>query len=94
VEIAAVIGHSFGELTAMCVSGLLNLEDATKMIAGRARVIRDNWGTEKGAMIAVEADIGEVMSILSISNDMLSEEKPATVACFNGPKTFTLAGSV
>jgi len=76
------------------VWGLLNLEDATKMIAGRARVIRDNWGTEKGAMIAVEADIGEVMSILSISNHMLSEEKPATVACFNGPKTFTLAGSV
>jgi acyl transferase domain-containing protein len=40
VKPVAVIGHSFGELTGLCVSGILDLKDAMKLIIGRATIIR------------------------------------------------------
>ncbi|KAK2608938.1 hypothetical protein QQS21_002514 [Conoideocrella luteorostrata] len=96
VEPAALVGHSFGELTALCVSGALDLENALKMVYGRSKVIRDSWGAEKGAMIAVEADLGDVESLLDVSNALLEKSGGvgrASIACFNGPRSFTLAGS-
>jgi acyl transferase domain-containing protein len=42
VQAVTVVGHTFGELTALCVSGTLSIEDTIKMIAGRAGIIRDN----------------------------------------------------
>ncbi|OXV11593.1 hypothetical protein Egran_00646 [Elaphomyces granulatus] len=94
IKVAAVVGHSFGELTALCVSGILSLTDAIKMIAGRARLIRDYWGDEKGSMMAVEADLGDVERLLLECSKVYQEEPAATIACFNGPRSFTLAGSV
>ncbi|KAL1615746.1 Type I Iterative PKS [Neofusicoccum ribis] len=88
VRPAAVVGHSFGELTAMCVSGVLDLKDAMKVIIGRAKIIRDGWGPEKGSMLAVEAGLEDVLKLLADSGT------PATIACFNGPRSFTIAGSV
>ncbi|KFY80937.1 hypothetical protein V499_00270 [Pseudogymnoascus sp. VKM F-103] len=93
VQVAAVVGHSFGELTAMCVSGVLTLKDTVKMIAGRARLIQDQWGTDKGAMMAVEANLEEVEKLLSDTKEAYPEESVATIACFNSPRSFTLAGS-
>ncbi|QGA18697.1 hypothetical protein EYB26_006382 [Talaromyces marneffei] len=92
VEPAAVVGHSFGELTALCVSGALSLEDTVKMIIGRAKIIRENWGSEKGAMMAVEGDLEQVQNLLSES--VVTGEVAATIACYNGPRSFTLAGSM
>jgi len=93
IQVAAVVGHSFGELTALCVSGVLCLKDAVKMIAGRARLIRDSWGAEKGSMMAVEANLEDVASLLAESSKACQEEQASTIACFNGPRSFTLAGS-
>lgn len=93
IQPSAVIGHSFGELTALCISGVLSMEDALKMIAGRATVIRDSWGPEKGSMLAVEADFDKVERLL-VESSKLCIGPPPTVACFNGPRSFTLAGSV
>ncbi|KAI1377954.1 putative polyketide synthase [Hypoxylon crocopeplum] len=84
----AIVGHSFGELTALCVSGVLSVKDTLKMIFGRAKIIRDGWGPEKGAMMAVEADRDVVERLLAESNSEV------TIACFNGLRSFTLAGSV
>lgn len=97
VEPAALVGHSFGELTALCISGALNLDDALKMVHGRSKIIRDSWGPEKGAMMAVEADLPDVENLLAASNARLGKNGStgrATIACFNGPRSFTLAGSV
>ena len=93
VQVAAVIGHSFGELTALCVSGVLSLKDTVKMIAGRARLVRDSWGPDRGSMMAIEADLEVVRKILSEAGQRSSDATPATIACFNGPRSFTLAGS-
>ncbi len=84
---AAVVGHSFGELVALCVSGILSLPDALKMVVRRARLIRESWGDEKGSMMAVEGDLDIIKSLLAASGGK------ATIACFNGPRSFTLAGT-
>ncbi|KAL2808461.1 hypothetical protein BJX63DRAFT_439371 [Aspergillus granulosus] len=93
-KIAAVVGHSFGELTSLCVSGILSIRDTVKLVAGRARLIRDNWGADKGAMMAVEGDESVIQELLAYTaSQMPSDPHPASIACYNGPRSFTLAGS-
>lgn len=92
IQVAAVVGHSFGELTALCVSGTLSLRDAVKLVSGRAYLVRDSWGAEKGSMVAVEADLEDVERLIADSSNRYNEER-ATIACFNGPRSFTLAGT-
>ncbi|KAK7992234.1 protein required for conidial pigmentation [Apiospora saccharicola] len=94
----AVVGHSFGELTALCISGALGLREALRMIIGRATAIRDHWADEKGAMLAVQGNKTDVHNILADAarRDRLAGEQEAhscTIACFNGPTSFTIAGS-
>ncbi|THZ19748.1 hypothetical protein D6C89_07598 [Aureobasidium pullulans] len=38
----AMVGHSFGELTALCASGSLSLQDCLKAIIGRVKVIESS----------------------------------------------------
>ncbi|ROV98483.1 hypothetical protein VPNG_08530 [Cytospora leucostoma] len=91
VKPTALTGHSFGTLTALCISGILSLEDTVKLIVRRATLVRDAWGTDKGAMMAVEGDLDGVQKLLADANSNHSY-KPAAIACYNGPKSFTLAG--
>lgn len=90
----AIIGHSFGELTALCISGRLNLNDTLKIVVGRAKVIRDQWAKEKGAMMAIEGALSDVQQLIEESNKVNQREHPISIACFNGPRSFTLAGPV
>ncbi|KAL1855183.1 Type I Iterative PKS [Paecilomyces lecythidis] len=90
VKPVAVLGHSFGELTALCVSGVVDLRDALRMIIGRATAIQTNWGSDKGAMMAVEGDCDLVIQLIRESNKL--SDKKAGIACYNGPRSFTLAG--
>lgn len=93
VEVAAVVGHSFGELTSLCIAGVLSLHDAVRLIAGRAQLVRDSWGEDKGAMIAVEADRSQIDSLIDQCNQD-QEHGLVSIACVNGPRSFTLAGPV
>ncbi|KAJ3556703.1 hypothetical protein NPX13_g10080 [Xylaria arbuscula] len=95
VQPSAVIGHSFGELTALCVSQVLSVKDTLKMIISRATLIQDSWGPEKGAMMAVESDLSAVENLLADVATASSADrgKAASIACYNGPRSFTLAGS-
>jgi acyl transferase domain-containing protein len=93
-QLAAVIGHSFGELTALCVSQTLSLEDALKLIITHARLVRDAWSQEKGAVMAVEANLSDLNRLLAQSADACADgETPATIACYNRSRSFTPAGS-
>jgi acyl transferase domain-containing protein/thioester reductase-like protein/SAM-dependent methyltransferase/acyl carrier protein len=90
-KVAAVVGHSFGEITALCVAGVLSLEHTVRLVAARARLVRDAWGADPGAMLAVEADEALVRELLQEANRNC--DGSASIACYNGPRSFTIAGS-
>ncbi|KAK1976833.1 beta-ketoacyl synthase domain-containing protein [Colletotrichum cereale] len=91
LKVEAVVGHSFGQLTAICVSGVLSLPDALKLVAGRASLIEKHWGPEPGAMIALQADEKQVSKILEQVNNQVDY---AEIACFNGPRNHVVVGSL
>lgn len=93
IEPVAVVGHSFGELVALCVAGVLSLRNGLRVVSARAQLIKDAWGPDSGAMMAVEGKLEDVQALLARAAEACPTEQPATVACYNGPTTFTLAGS-
>ncbi|KAI0191545.1 BcPKS19, polyketide synthase [Xylaria flabelliformis] len=92
LKVDGVIGHSFGQLTAFCISGSLSLPDALKLVTGRASLMQEYWGSESGAMIFLQADretVGEILqSLRSQNNDFYAE-----IACYNGPRSHVVVGS-
>ncbi|KAL5342471.1 putative polyketide synthase [Aspergillus crustosus] len=90
-RVASVVGHSFGEITALCIAGVLSLEDTVKLIAGRAKLVQSGWGADSGAMMAIETDEAVVHDLLRKTNR--TSDGSAGIACYNGPRSFTVAGS-
>lgn len=91
LKVAAVVGHSFGHFTALCVSGVLSLADTLRLVAGRASLMQKHWGSESGAMLALQTDLHHVMEILSQLESQ--QDGYAEIACFNGPKSHVIVGS-
>jgi malonyl CoA-acyl carrier protein transacylase len=75
IEPHAMIGYSFGEYAAACISGVLPLEDALKMIVFRGRLIES---LTPGAMISVPLPARELRPLLD-AHPLLS------LAIDNGP---------
>ncbi|KFA71272.1 hypothetical protein S40288_08480 [Stachybotrys chartarum IBT 40288] len=90
LQVDTLIGHSFGQLAALCVAGSISLEDSFTLISGRARLIRDTWGLEGGAMLSVECSRTEIESI--VTKVKTHEGLRVDIACYNGPRSFVLAG--
>ncbi|MER7554344.1 beta-ketoacyl synthase N-terminal-like domain-containing protein, partial [Streptomyces anulatus] len=86
VEPDAVAGHSVGEITAACVSGVLTLREAVRFAAERGRLM--GAFTEPGAMIAVRGGEEAVAAAVAGSEGAL------TVAAYNGPGLQVLSGGV
>ncbi|KAJ5388986.1 Acyl transferase/acyl hydrolase/lysophospholipase [Penicillium cataractarum] len=86
LKVDRIIGHSFGQLTGLCVSGGLELHDAILLVSERARLIRDEWGPARGVMLSVEATNAEVQTLLSNGQDITVD-----IACVNGPRNIILA---
>ena len=92
LEVAAVIGHSFGELTAMVVAGVLSLHDGLKLIATRASLMATSWGSENGTMLAIHTNRENVQSIIASINGGATEPQ-IEVACYNAPASQVVVGS-
>ncbi|KAK9327489.1 hypothetical protein V1520DRAFT_374617 [Lipomyces starkeyi] len=70
---------------------------ALKLVYGRSKTIKESWGPDKGSMLAIEADRADVEKRLDASNARLPETsgaRKATIACFNGPKSFAIGGPI
>ena len=92
VKVDALVGHSFGQLTALCVSGSLTLQDGIKLVSGRATLMQRCWGVERGSMISIDAELDLVLGLCSSINKAGSRHK-IEIACYNGPTSYVLVGT-
>lgn len=90
LAVDALVGHSLGQLTALCVSGALTLADGLRLVVGRAELMQAHWGPERGAMLAVEAPMDTIQRLLA---DQQDKDDTLEVACYNGPRSHVLVGS-
>lgn len=91
LQVNVVIGHSFGQITALCVSGSMSLQQAITLVSGRAKLIESLWGPEKGTMLSIESDREALRQVLSMASQ--HDTHRVEIACFNSPTTVVLAGS-
>lgn len=82
IQPRALLGYSLGEYVAACLAEVLTLEDALKLVVGRARLLE---ATQPGAMLAVMLSEHE-------SCEYLSPE--VSLGAVNAPETCVLSGSV
>ncbi|WP_166695597.1 type I polyketide synthase [Bacillus cereus] len=76
-----MIGHSIGEFTAACISGVMSLEDTLKLVAWRGKLMQQMI---PGAMTAVQLTEQEIRPLLG--NDI-------GLAAVNGPNMCVVSGS-
>ncbi|OQE09457.1 hypothetical protein PENVUL_c006G02806 [Penicillium vulpinum] len=92
LKVDTIIGHSFGQLTALVVADAVSLEDGLRLISERARLLKSSWGDDPGSMLSVQGGDTEVRSLLD-STKKLHPGMAYDIACFNGPDTIVVAGS-
>ncbi|KPA09304.1 short-chain dehydrogenase [Candidatus Magnetomorum sp. HK-1] len=84
VEPDMLIGHSVGEYTAACFSGVFSLEDGLKLIAARGRLMQ-----------ALPLD-GEMWAVFTRENNILKAigpyQKDISIAVYNGPENIVISG--
>jgi acyl transferase domain-containing protein/NADPH:quinone reductase-like Zn-dependent oxidoreductase/lauroyl/myristoyl acyltransferase/NADP-dependent 3-hydroxy acid dehydrogenase YdfG/acyl carrier protein len=83
---SAVVGHSVGEAAASCVSGVLSLAEATRVICHRAKSMAVCRG--RGTMLSVALPVKELQALVS--------GRPGRVAigAINSPRSAVLSGEI
>ncbi|MCJ1386383.1 hypothetical protein MMC17_009509, partial [Xylographa soralifera] len=90
LEVDTVIGHSFGQLTALCIADSISFRDGLRLVSDRAHLVRDSWGRERGIMLSVESEREDLEAIVHLVNSR--GDSKVDFSCYNGPRSFVLAG--
>jgi acyl transferase domain-containing protein/acyl carrier protein len=80
----AIVGHSLGEYVAACLSGVMTLEDALRIVAIRGKLMQQ---TQKGAMLSIPLGFDSVGAILPDFADF-------EIAAINSTDQTVVAGSL
>ncbi len=83
IQPAAMLGHSLGEYTAACMAQVFSIEDASKLVVGRGRLMQQ---TETGAMLSVPMSETELLPFL--------DEFQLDLAAVNGKAQCVVSGAV
>ena len=89
LQVDKLVGHSLGQLTALTISGSTSLVDGVKLVCGRALLMQKHWGSDRGSMIALEADIDATSQLMS---SVQASGYKIEIACYNGPRSHVLVG--
>ncbi|MCB9531324.1 MAG: amino acid adenylation domain-containing protein [Myxococcales bacterium] len=81
IEPAALIGHSMGEYTAACLSGLFSLRDALGIVVLRGQLFE---AVEPGAMLSVQLDADDLQPRLGDALSLAAVNAPG-LALASGP---------
>ncbi len=82
IEPYAMIGHSIGEYTAACLSGVFSLEDALRLVAERGRLMQTLPG---GSMLSVPLAEAEVLPLLEGGELSLAAVNSTAFCVVSGP---------
>ncbi|MEN2284138.1 amino acid adenylation domain-containing protein [Algoriphagus sp. SE2] len=80
IKPSAFIGHSIGEFVAACLSGVMGLEDAVKIVAKRGKLISD---LSPGSMLSIRSSAEVILPILP---------QGITIAADNAPNLCVASG--
>lgn len=85
VEPAGVIGHSQGEIAALCTTGALSLDDAARTVAVRSQALAEISG--QGAMASILASVDRVEEIIAGYAGAIE------IAAINSSRSVVVAGA-
>ncbi|MBI4995370.1 MAG: type I polyketide synthase [Rhodocyclales bacterium] len=80
----AVVGHSMGEVGAACIAGVLDLDQAMRIICRRSALMRRTSG--QGAMALVDLSMDEARARIA------GHEHQISVAVSNSPRSSVISG--
>ena len=83
----AVIGHSLGEYSALCVSQILSLADTLYLVGKRGLLLESSCKCKEYSMVTVSLPSSEVETILRSSHFAECE-----IACLNAPDQTVVSG--
>jgi acyl transferase domain-containing protein/acyl carrier protein len=81
----SMIGHSIGEYTAACLSGVFSLEDALVLVSLRGKLMQE---MPAGSMLSVSLPANELVSLLEVHGDQsvcLAAVNSSSLCSLSGP---------
>jgi acyl transferase domain-containing protein/NADPH:quinone reductase-like Zn-dependent oxidoreductase/acyl carrier protein/NADP-dependent 3-hydroxy acid dehydrogenase YdfG len=84
IEPAVVVGHSIGEYAAAWAAGVMQLDDAVRLVVQRGRLMQRT--PVNGGMAALLMSEENALARIAASSDL-------TVAAVNGPRSVVIAGA-
>lgn len=85
-----LLGHSLGEYSALCSSGVLKFEDALLIVRKRGLLMQDAVKNGLGVMTAV-ANIAS-SRVEEVCKEVSTLDHPVSIGCFNGPNQVVISG--
>ena len=80
-----LIGHSLGEYTAACISGLIEFRDAMRLVATRSRLMQE--AQPAGSMLAIAFSAEETRRFIADRGNLW-------IAAINAPNSVVVSGTV